>query len=185
MGHGVAAALLTIFIKKGVVPKEISGNSYRIVPPEEVLFNLNRDIMAETLAESLFVTMCYGVLNFRSKRLSYARAGHPYPLLVHAGGKWELLQQGEGGLLGIMESDYYSAEVTLDKGDKLILYTDGVDNAQFAEGIKGVDAFRYAVLSAYQLSIEEILEEAPSKVFPKGEGEMEDDVTFVGVEVTE
>ena len=185
MGHGVAAALLTIFIKKGIVPKEISGNSYRIVPPEEVLFNLNRDIIAETLAESLFITMCYGVLNFRSKRFSYARAGHPYPLLVHPEGKWELLQEGEGGLLGIMENDYYSAEVTLDKGDKLILYTDGVDNAKFAGGIKGVNAFRQAVLSVYQLSIEEILEQAPARVLVKGGGEIEDDVTFVGVEVTE
>ena len=185
MGHGVPAALLTIFIKKGVVSKEISGNSYRIVPPEEVLRNLNRDIMAETLSEGLFVTMCYGVLNFHSKRLSYARAGHPYPLLVHAGGKWELLQEGEGGLLGIMENVYYSAEVTLNKGDKLIFYTDGVDNAQFAEGLKGTDAFYHAVLSVYELSIEEILEEAPARALLKGEGEIEDDVTFVGVEITE
>gem|GEM_PF-692441 len=185
MGHGVPAALLTIFIKKGVVAKEISGKSYRILPPEEVLYNLNRDIMAETLSESLFVTMCYGLLNFRSKRFSYARAGHPYPLLVHAQGKWELLQEGEGGLLGIMENDYFSAELTLAKGDKLILYTDGVDNAQFAEGIKGTDAFRHAVLSVYELGIKDILEKAPARAQLKGEGEIEDDVTFVGVEVTE
>src|SRR5207247_649251 len=43
MGHGVPASLLTIFVKKGVRTKEISGRDYRLVPPAEVLQRLNRD----------------------------------------------------------------------------------------------------------------------------------------------
>src|SRR5262249_27026395 len=57
MGHGVPASLLTIFLKKAVQPKEVTGDSYRLVPPEEVLARLNRDLIAQKLAEMPFITM--------------------------------------------------------------------------------------------------------------------------------
>src|SRR5262245_59170926 len=43
MGHGVPASLLTIFVKKGIKPKEVFGKQYRLVPPGEVLARLNKD----------------------------------------------------------------------------------------------------------------------------------------------
>src|SRR5207237_2111537 len=49
MGHGVPASLLTIFVKKSVRAKEISGQSYRLVPPDEVLAKLNRDLIEQAL----------------------------------------------------------------------------------------------------------------------------------------
>ena len=45
MGHGVPASLLTIFVKTSVKAKEIHGQSYRLVPPDEVLERLNRDLI--------------------------------------------------------------------------------------------------------------------------------------------
>src|SRR5262249_46592310 len=50
MGHGIPASLLTIFLKKAVRTKEISGREYRILPPDEVLQNLNRDMLDQVLA---------------------------------------------------------------------------------------------------------------------------------------
>src|SRR5207237_6088392 len=49
MGHGVPASLLTIFVKKGVKTKEVSGQQYRLVPPDEVLFRLNRALIDKQL----------------------------------------------------------------------------------------------------------------------------------------
>jgi len=49
MGHGVPASLLTIFVKKSIRAKEISGRSYRLVPPDDVLQKLNRDLIEQAL----------------------------------------------------------------------------------------------------------------------------------------
>src|SRR5262249_30623761 len=82
MGHGVPATLLTMFLKKAVKPKEITGKTYRLVPPEEVLQQLNREMIDQALAESPFITMVYGLLDCQCGTLQFARAGHPYPLYV-------------------------------------------------------------------------------------------------------
>src|SRR5205823_2044728 len=63
MGHGVPASLLTIYVKKGVRPKEVFGTDYRLVPPGEVLNRLNKDLIDQQLSENPFITMAYGLLN--------------------------------------------------------------------------------------------------------------------------
>src|SRR5436309_3469595 len=63
MGHGVPASLLTVFLKKVVQPKEVRGSTYRLVPPDEVLARVNRELIAQALAEQPFITMVYGLLN--------------------------------------------------------------------------------------------------------------------------
>ena len=84
MGHGVPASLLTIFVKKGVRPKEVFGKEYRLVPPGEVLGRLNKELIDQQLSDTPFITMAYGLFNHREGVLQFARAGHPYPLLVRA-----------------------------------------------------------------------------------------------------
>jgi hypothetical protein len=61
--------LLTIFVKKGVKPKEVFGSQYRLVPPGEVLQKLNRDLIDQELAQMPFITMVYGLLNCHNGRL--------------------------------------------------------------------------------------------------------------------
>ena len=51
MGHGIPASLLTIFLKKAVKAKEISGREYRLLPPDEVLQHINREMIAQALAD--------------------------------------------------------------------------------------------------------------------------------------
>src|SRR5262249_16024820 len=66
MGHGVAASLLTIFVKKGVRAKEIFGKQYRLVPPNEVLQRLNHDMLEHAISENPFITMVYALLDFHA-----------------------------------------------------------------------------------------------------------------------
>lgn len=74
VGHGVAASLLTIFVKKGLRAKDVFGQQYRLVPPGEVLERLNRELMGQALPESPFITMVYVLLNHRTGELRFARA---------------------------------------------------------------------------------------------------------------
>ncbi len=181
IGHGVPAALLTVFIKKGIKTKEINGNSYRIIPPHEVLGRLNDDLISEDLSESPFVTICYCIYDTAEKTLEYARGGHPYPILVRADGS-SLPLEVEGALLGIVEETFESEKVTLASGDRLVLFSDGVDAARWNNGSTGQDAFVKACLEYYDLPVDELLNQVSKVIFgPDGEAAVEDDVTIIAM----
>ena len=127
VGHGMPAALLTIFLKQALVMRETIDNNYRIFSPAEVVKNLNLRMTAQKLSGYQFATCCYCLLNTKTLQLTYARAGHPYPILIRSGQQPEQLEIG-GSLLGIFEqAEYVQRTIQLQPGDKLLLYSDGVE----------------------------------------------------------
>jgi sigma-B regulation protein RsbU (phosphoserine phosphatase) len=127
VGHGMPAALLTIFLKQALVMRETIENNYRIFSPVEVMKNLNLRMTAQKLSGYQFATCCYCLLNTKTLQLTYARAGHPYPIIIRPGQKPEQLQI-RGSLLGIFEqAEYIQGTVQLQPGDKLLLFSDGVE----------------------------------------------------------
>ena len=129
VGHGMPAALLTMFIRRALQTKRISGHSYEIVPPEVSLGELNNSLCEEHLSICQFCTAVYGVLDVAELKLTYARAGHPEPLLIRGDGSIEHLN-GPGTLLGVFpEASFESRQVQLSGGDRVMLYTDGVEEA--------------------------------------------------------
>ncbi len=134
VGHGMPAALLTMFVKKALQTKRIVGSEYQIVQPHNSMSELNADICQQDLSSCQFCTAVYGVLDTDSLELTYARGGHPEPILIHQDGKIETLQ-ASGGLLGVFpEEQYESRTAQLVSGDRLILYTDGAEKALWGEG---------------------------------------------------
>jgi len=127
VGHGVPAALLTIFLKKALVMRRTENNSYRIFSPSEVITNLNRHMTGQKLSGYQFATCCYCLLNIKTHQLSYARAGHPYPILIRPGRDIQKLEI-RGSLLGIFEqAEFPQKTIQLQPGDKLLLYSDGAE----------------------------------------------------------
>lgn len=179
MGHGVAASLLTIFVKKGVKPKEVFGSQYRLVPPDEVLFRLNRDLIEQQLSEHPFITMVYGLFNHQEGIVHVARAGHPYPLLVPREGEVQLWQQ-EGLLLGVLDAQFPSRSYRMALGDKLIFYSDGVDNARFENYPAGVDSLLACAARHRELPIQEFVARLARDLF--GANAQPDDLTLLGLE---
>jgi serine phosphatase RsbU (regulator of sigma subunit) len=84
----------------------------------------------------LFITMFYLKYNTGSRELSFASAGHNLPLLWRGGtGKCDRLD-AEGLILGIRkEVEFEERKTTLETGDVLLLYTDGVTEAENSEGV--------------------------------------------------
>jgi len=127
VGHGVPAALLTIFLKQALVMRETIESNYRIFPPTEVMKNLNLKMAAQKLSGYQFATCCYCLLNTKTLQMTYARAGHPYPILIRPKEQMKQLEL-RGSLLGIFEQAEYTQEtVQLQPGDKLLLYSDGAE----------------------------------------------------------
>jgi hypothetical protein len=126
-GHGIPAALLTMLIKRGMRAGETQGGVSGVARPDEVLGELNREIIDANLTHCQFVTGFYGVYAEQERRLCWARAGSPLPILVRPGlGPQQL--QSRGMLLGVdEEAEFELAELTLEPGDVVIFHTDGLD----------------------------------------------------------
>jgi sigma-B regulation protein RsbU (phosphoserine phosphatase) len=182
MGHGVPASLLTIFVKKGVRAKEISGSSYRLVPPPEVLQKLNRDLIDQQIPDMPFITMVYVLFNYQDRSLQFSRAGHPYPLYLPKVGK-PALWQIEGSLLGVFETQYRLQTQQLNPGDKLLLYTDGMDGASFERQPVGLASLLAAAERFRELPIDELVERLASDLFTQTR--QHDDLTVFGMEIVE
>ncbi|MCC7192859.1 MAG: serine/threonine-protein phosphatase [Phycisphaeraceae bacterium] len=132
VGHGVPAALMTMYIKRCLHTKEIDATAprgYRIIPPNEALAKLNHDMVEQQTGKVRFATACYGVLNCKTLELAFARAGHPYPLILNENGGTRMLQP-EGAMLGIFPDEIFELhETQLQSGDRLLLYSDGFEVA--------------------------------------------------------
>jgi phosphoserine phosphatase RsbU/P len=179
MGHGVPASLLAIFVKKGVRSKEIFGQSYRLVPPGEVLALLNRDLIGQALSENPFITMAYGLVNSANGSLTLARAGHPYPLLVPRRGEPEFLQT-QGSLLGIFETSFPDQTRAMQAGDKLLFYSDGIDGGRFGDCTAGKALWTCAARHG-DLPIQEMVEHLARDLFQHAAPT--DDLTLLGLEL--
>jgi phosphoserine phosphatase RsbU/P len=128
VGHGVAAGLLTMFIRQAVIWKRTSAASYTIVAPSEVLEILNDQLADQDLPNCQFVTGCYGTIDTASGEVQLARGGHPHPLHVSGGRGREV--HTAGGLLGVFPGEKFPGiRLFLKPGDKLILYSDGMEDA--------------------------------------------------------
>src|SRR5207247_2330276 len=97
--------------------KDITGKDYRLVPPNEVLQRLNRDMIDQALSENPFITIAYVLFNAQDGTLQFSRAGHPYPLYVPRAGPPQLWQI-EGSLLGVFDTQYRLQTQRLQPGDK-------------------------------------------------------------------
>jgi serine phosphatase RsbU (regulator of sigma subunit) len=125
--------------------------------PRRVLLSTHRLLLEMTQAD-MFVTVFYGVLEPGSGTLRYTRAGHNYPLLFNPrSGECRALT-GRGIVLGCVERvDLEEVSVDLHPGELLVLYTDGVTDANSTAGeFFGVERLREVVCATGQLSAQNV-----------------------------
>ncbi len=151
----------------------------------DVLADANDMISADSRS-GMFVTLFYGVLDDQNCSLVYANAGHPPPILLHAGSDEFIDLEVTGIALGAMGGlEYDERRVDLSPGDVLVLYTDGVTEAINSNveqyGSKRLCSVirRSHGLSA-QVILDKILEDITSF---SGDQAQFDDITMVVVKV--
>jgi sigma-B regulation protein RsbU (phosphoserine phosphatase) len=101
--------------------------------PSEILETMNNRI-CHSKHEEMFVTVWLGILDLRTGLLTAANAGHEYPVVESSDGRFELVKDKHGFVVGGMEGIRYSEyELKLEPGQQLFLYTDGVPEATSGE----------------------------------------------------
>ncbi len=127
-GKGITAALYMMTAKTLLKELAQSGKS-----PEDVFTLANREIGKNNQAH-MFLSAFLGVLDLRTGVMTCVNAGHNPPMLKHADGSWEYLRVKHSVVLGISKkARYTNVELNLSKGDRLLLYTDGVTEAMDPE----------------------------------------------------
>ena len=123
-GKGVPAALFMMRAKTAIKNYARHGNS-----AAKVLEHVNHTLCEGNDAE-MFVTVWLGILDLNTGKIQCANAGHEYPVLMRAGGDYELLMDKHGLALAAMDGvPMKEYEIDLDPGDRLFVYTDGVPEA--------------------------------------------------------
>jgi sigma-B regulation protein RsbU (phosphoserine phosphatase) len=133
-GHGVGAALLSFTLNhmlsptaEGALLIEDMGQGLGVVAPSRVAERLNRQFPMDRTRQ--YFTLVYGVFDPADGRFSYVMAGHPAPIVQPRTGSAAPLQ-GRGLPIGMIEHATFEDEaVTLQSGDRLYFYTDGVIEA--------------------------------------------------------
>ena len=124
VGKGIPAALLMSNLQAAV-----RAFATATTEPRELCHQVNR-ILCGHIAEGRFISFCYCIIDTEIGTLSYCNAGHYPPIVVHADGSVDRLTAG-GAVLGVFpDSSYEQGSTTLAAGARLVLYTDGITEAQ-------------------------------------------------------
>jgi serine phosphatase RsbU (regulator of sigma subunit) len=127
-GKGIPAALLMSNLQAALRIQALAA-----LPTEKVVEEVNRHIYRTTGSES-FISFFLGQLEPNSGAFAFTNAGHNSPLVVRHDGRVEALEDG-GLLLGVFpEATYERGLVTLEPGDLIVFYTDGITEASNPAG---------------------------------------------------
>ena len=144
VGHGIAAALMMAKLSA-----EVHISLATTVEPAEAVTRLNAKLAGESLSDR-FITLVMAVLDPVTHTLTIVNAGHMLPIIRRGLEKYEEVGDEEVGLpLSVDDRfEYQQCQTTLDAGNLLALYTDGINEAMNRDGqLYGIDRIREQIKS--------------------------------------
>jgi sigma-B regulation protein RsbU (phosphoserine phosphatase) len=175
-GHGIPAALVASMVKLA-----FTAQAERARAPAEVMSGMNR-ILCRHLEHS-HVTAVYAVLDSSSRTMEVANAGHP-PVLIHRVRAAVATARDHGPMMGFFpDATFGSERFELEPGDRILIYTDGVPEAQNTSGeFFDTDRVRQ-MLSGPAADSASLAGSVLDDLTRWTGGGFDDDVTFVVVQV--
>jgi phosphoserine phosphatase RsbU/P len=176
-GHGVPAALIASMVKVA-----LAAQSDRADRPAAVLAGLNQSLWGHLAGQ--YITAAYAFIDTHSSSIRYSAAGHP-PMLRLARRSREARAVEENGLpLGMLKATVYKeVELSLQGGDRLLLYTDGLIEAANADGdCFGLDRLKATLARGSALQLEAAADHIVRTIDAWSGQPQEDDSTIVLVD---
>lgn len=179
VGKGIAAALLVTALQASLTSLAGLELALRAIFRRANRFLRGSAEQARDIS-SFYATMFYAVLDVPSRRLIYVNAGHLPVLLVRADGGIEHLAEG-GVPLGFFDDpSYHEGFAALRPGDMLVAYTDGITEAEDADGrFYGIDRLTDVVRNARHGTAAEVRDAVARDVGAHSPGPIADDETIV------
>ncbi|MFH9131694.1 SpoIIE family protein phosphatase [Streptomyces griseoaurantiacus] len=176
MGHSMTSAAIMGQLR--TTAQTLAGLD---LPPQEVLHHL--DEQAQRLGTDRMATCLYAVYDPVAHRITVANAGHPPPVLLHLGGRAEVLRVPAGAPIGVGGVDFEAVELDAPAGATLLLYTDGLVESRLRDVWTGIEQLREKLASTAQLTgidhpppLEALCDEVLDMLGP---GDRDDDIALL------
>jgi PAS domain S-box-containing protein len=180
-GHGIGSALVANRIYAETMTQLRNG-----APLATMLRQLNRFVMHNIGSSVFFFTIAAAQLDRAGRRLLFAGAGHPPGMIAHAGAEPRLLESRSMVLGALPDAVGTEAtlDVTLEAGDRIVLYTDGITDVFNSSGdMLGVEGVQKIVRETSLLPFKQMKQGILDLVAEWRDGPATDDVSLVLVEV--
>lgn len=187
-GHGVSAAMLTIFSNQSIKTiRELEGNRFEVIKPSEVLENLYKLYNKVNFKDEVYILLLYAIYNIKTMELEYSSAGmNVQPIIVKENG--EIMEMDIRGLpicnlINIYSPDYENKTIQLESGDKVFFYTDGLIELKDKHTGEAFTKDRLKRLLA-DCKVNEISKEIDRNIKSIcSKGHQNDDITFLVMQV--
>src|SRR3954470_15277894 len=184
-GKGVPASLI-MAICRSVLQSQAPGNP----SPADVLKHVNRQLYPD-IKEDMFISMAYIILDPAENRVTLCRAGHDAPLLYKRSSQTVTPLKPRGMALGIDSGSVFDRlttdfEVSLERDDCLVLYTDGVTEALDSEGYefgleRTVQSVRASAMQGASAIVTRVIDDVRNF---SGSQPQNDDITLIAIHKT-
>lgn len=189
-GHGVSAAMLTIFANQNISPLNSDDEYNPITPPSDVLDEVYKSFNETNFKDETYILMLYGIYNRNTRIFKYSSAGiNVPPYVIRRSGEIEPLDSRGFSICKLgdfINPTYEEREVQLEKGDKLLLYSDGLVEARNSDNeIYGQGKMEKYLKENYFLKANELKYALKKNLYNHiGQIDMlKDDVTYVILEI--
>jgi len=178
-GHGLPSAFVSTISKMALY-----NNTREEITPARLLDRINVDLLGNIRTTHYLTSVC-AVFDTSENSITYARAGHPMPIIIRANG--QVFHLGANGtFVGILENAIYEQrKFFLRKGDRCYLCTDGIyevmEAKEPAPDILGFKRFSEIVASVNHLPFEKVIPAIRKKL---AKYTYEDDYTLIVIEIT-
>ena len=178
-GHGIGSALVANRIYAETISQIELG-----VGLTAMMHHLNRFVLRNLGSAEFYFTMIAARFNHEGHNFEFAGAGHPPAMIVHPGCAPRLLDS-QSSVLGLFEGAIHreaTAEVSVEPGDRVVIYTDGfIETFNAREEMLGLDGFRDIVREASTLTVANMKQAIVERVAAWRNGPPTDDMSLVVV----
>lgn len=186
MGHGVRSALVVAMLR-GLLEKQRA----QATEPGQFLHGLNEGLVSilERAGTTMFATAFFGVIGLSAGTFKYSCAGHPGPIISGKNGIRQIARERseKGPGLGLMRNATYpNNEISLSEIDRMILFTDGLLEAENQSGEPFFENRLMEIIAAQATApLEQLLDGILDSVLAFSEGQhFDDDVCLLGLDVS-
>ena len=176
-GKGVPAAIFMAVSRTLIRATGIRGGS-----PADCIGYSNK-LLSDESVDCMFVTVFYGIMNVTTGDVTYCNAGHNPPYIIKGTGEVKALDMSQDPMVGAISGvDYHDCQLQLDKGDALVMFTDGVTEAMNAANEEFGEARLEATLSKTFSKCQDVVEAIKTDVAGFVDGaEQSDDITVLAL----